>query len=244
MDFVVESTSESSYIDSLLIALFYKSSTCIDPILYNDPFNPEIVYLQELIKHKFVEFIRKGISVHMATISEIKICSQWCGYNYKNHDTKPLADYYDFLLRSTNANMIEQNGRLWPYIEVDITDKSLVPLNVKKLIEHININNVPHFIAVKINKKTRDTLVDIQKKIKLYPKNPSINVYDLRWSIHAIVCHDAVEHYTVLLNGDNKWLLFSNKNIPCLSEFDIKSNASQIKRDAILIIYCLDYASY
>ena len=92
---IVENGYNTSYIDSLLIALFYKNSSIID-VLENEPTIPEVYYLQELIKFKFVNQIKKGYSIFFQSINEIRNYSIIYGWNTKGNidEQQSCIEYY------------------------------------------------------------------------------------------------------------------------------------------------------
>ena len=61
-NFIIENGYNTSYIDSLLVALFYKSSY-IDKLLQEHPQNETFYYLQEIIQTNFVNVIKRNYVV-------------------------------------------------------------------------------------------------------------------------------------------------------------------------------------
>jgi hypothetical protein len=70
MSFCVEDGYNTSYIDSVLIALFYKP-THLHELLTQLPEKTMFSYLQELIFSNFVEQVRKNYSVNSGMKYEI-----------------------------------------------------------------------------------------------------------------------------------------------------------------------------
>jgi hypothetical protein len=67
--FHIEKGLNTSYITSLLMALFYKYNDNINVLLTDPPLKAVGFYLQELIKTLFVEPIRKNFSIRSDTIN-------------------------------------------------------------------------------------------------------------------------------------------------------------------------------
>jgi ubiquitin C-terminal hydrolase len=107
--FVVENGYNTCYMDSLLMALFYTPSHIEHMLLKCDPTNPEYLYLQELIKIRFVDTIRKNQSITADVINEIRNYSHtvgWKGFDelMEQHD---VNEYHAFLMDIFNGTMIE-----------------------------------------------------------------------------------------------------------------------------------------
>lgn len=109
--FVIENGLNTCYIDSLLMALFYKRSTYLDSLLHSDPKDPNNIYLQEIIKLKFVEQVRKGLSVTAEVINEIRIYAHDRGWLAKDpnelFEQQDVNEFYSFLLDIVNVPLIE-----------------------------------------------------------------------------------------------------------------------------------------
>lgn len=297
--FVVENGLNTCYIDSLLMALFYKQSTYLDNILYCEPKDSLYIYLQEVIKHKFVTPIRNNISVLASDMNEIRLNAHICGWLAGSTpdellDQQDVNEFYSFLLDVTNGQNIKiQRQTIYenndntefgeieslPFISLSVpdnTDKTSVKellndwmnnnvvhniekyiiKNEKKELNLVNglnfykIINVPMFIGLSFNRfgnnQTRiQTMIDVQKKIKLYHINDENE--GLRWTIHSLICHKGESnnnghYYSIIYSSDNKWLIFDDLSIPCLQEIDIKNQAvaSIIQIEVVFVIYCFD----
>jgi uncharacterized UBP type Zn finger protein len=111
--FVVENGLNTCYIDSLLMGLFYKRSTYLDSLLRTEPKNLEHIYLQEIIKIKFVDQVRKNISVTADVMNEIRIYANSCGWLQDSKDgfslfeQQDVNEFYTFLLDIINVPLIE-----------------------------------------------------------------------------------------------------------------------------------------
>jgi hypothetical protein len=107
---IVEDGMNSSYIDSLLIALFYKDNKNLSSILDLKPNKPCGIYLQELIKEKFIEPLQRNFSVSASTINEIRNYSIICGYKLNDIIIEQnIAQYYNFLVELLNIDKISIN---------------------------------------------------------------------------------------------------------------------------------------
>lgn len=114
--FVIENGHNTCYIDSLFMALFYVTSQ-IDHIFLNcDPDVPskEILqsyYLQELIKIKFVENIRKHNSIDVTIMNELR--NNLYNLGWKNGNIEELMEQQDvnelyvYLIEKLKCTMIE-----------------------------------------------------------------------------------------------------------------------------------------
>lgn len=112
--FIIENGLNTCYIDSLLMALFYKPSTYLDSLLHSDPNNLDCIYLQEIIKNKFVDQVRKNTSVLADVVNEIRIYANVCGWLANAADgynelfeQQDVNEFYSFLLNSINVPLIE-----------------------------------------------------------------------------------------------------------------------------------------
>jgi len=308
--FVVENGLNTCYIDSLLMALFYKPSTFLDSLLQTEPKNYDYIYLQEIIKNKFVDQVRKNNSVTADIINEIRNYASMCGWlstlpEKDKYDEffaqQDVNEFYSFLLDSINVPLIEiqrqticeaedhQNDigtiEKIPFINliapenkdetsikellntwmnnntVENIKREVIGLNGQKKIEYVKglniykIVNVPSFIALSISRFNNvsnnriQTKINIQKIIKLHHITDPDDKGGLRWTIHAIICHkgDTLKgghYYSVLYMGDNKWILFDDMSIPCLSEINIKDIGimETVKKECVMLIYIYDDA--
>lgn len=112
--FVVENGFNTCYISSLLMALFYKPS-CLDKILSQEPKEPDTIYLQEMIKAKFVDKVRSGISVLSEVMNEIRTYANICGWlkDIPNEmsDQQDVNEFFGFLIDKTDFPHVEIQRR-------------------------------------------------------------------------------------------------------------------------------------
>lgn len=106
--FVVENGFNTCYISSLLMALFYKASY-LDVILQSEPKTDIFIYLQEIIKTKFVERVRNGTSVLADVMNEIRSIANICGW--LNHEElmeqQDVNELFAFIANQTNLPTID-----------------------------------------------------------------------------------------------------------------------------------------
>jgi hypothetical protein len=106
---VVENGFNTSYIDSLFMALFYKNTEYTNFILENIPKTPPSYYLQELIKSKFIRPIQRNYSINSNVINEIRNYSVICGWSKDKDITeqKNCIEFFEFLMNIFNIKPIE-----------------------------------------------------------------------------------------------------------------------------------------
>ena len=161
MLFVVENGLNTCYMDSLLMALFYKQSTYLDTLLCTEPKNFEHIYLQEIIKLKFVDQVRKNISITTDIINEIRIYANSCGWKANSIDEfelfeqQDVNEFYTFLLNIFNAPLVEIQRQTYsealnnendiglieklPFINLTVSENS----SIKELLSSwMNMNEV------------------------------------------------------------------------------------------------------
>ena len=121
------------------------------------------------------------------------------------------------------------------------------------------ISNIPYIIGIKINRlylennqlKKNNLLIDIQKKIKVCElDNNEIKQSKRKWEIHCVICNDSENisepNYYAIINlstyNNNKWYIFDQNSIPCMSEINIKDQKiiNNIQKNCEFILYRLD----
>lgn len=176
--FIIENGLNTCYIDSLLMALFYKPSTYLDSLLHSDPKNLNIIYLQEIIKNKFVDQVRKGGGVTADVMNEIRIYANVCGWLTSNtnesnkydeiFEQQDVNEFYTFLLDATNVPKIEiQRQTIYEALEKnDISEIESLPfinltvpenkteISIKELLnDWMNCNTVENVKREIVNEK-------------------------------------------------------------------------------------------
>jgi len=217
--FVIEDGYKTSYITSLLTALFYKSNFNIESILNTFPDIPSGLYLQELIKDNFVELIRKNFSINNNNINEIRNYILINNYNLNNFtiNQEDIGNFYKFLIDYLcgeyinfeifkiidNSSIVINKTIKLPYISINptcnITIKQLFINWISKYIKKNNtysyrLINIPSYICFYINRfyndgKKNNYEVDIMKKIKFF-NNSEYSQKFITWKIHSIVCNE------------------------------------------------------
>lgn len=265
--FVVANSSKTSYIDSLLIALFYKSSHVME-ILKQIPEHYKFAYLQNLILENFVNPIKNSYSIEKSIIHEIRNYSVICGWKDGCDMTEcfNVMDFLNFIMTGVGYGGIECEiikilpNELKEYERVIkynfITASVSQDTNTKFLVDKWVNNNVlqstsdddtncyhftvlPMIIPIYLDRNNNTSHVDIHKGIKFMKNNNKIQLNTV-WYIHAIICCNNNIYYTIL-NKDNKWSMYCGGKIPSIEEINIKDEkiAEQIQRECVLLLYVL-----
>jgi len=106
---IIEDGYNTSYIVSFIIALFYKSSDA-DNILNIDPYDIQFTYIQEFIKIRFIESLRRGYSIHSDVINELRnhlIKCEWCNNISDIHSIislKGIDEFYKYFMAKIYNN--------------------------------------------------------------------------------------------------------------------------------------------
>ncbi len=265
---VIENGYNTCYIDSLLISLFYKNNTSIYSILDNEPKIPEAYYLQELIKVKFVDQIKKNYCIYSQSMNEIRNYSIICGYiaNGNIDEQQNCIDYYNFFSDLFNIQPIEfeifqiddniiskdTNKIKLNYISLDLNRDNDIRnlfinwLNLNIIIKNTNtiqcykLVNIPQLLVFSINRKNNAKL-DIMNKIKFFNINDSSQSY-IKWKIHAIICKVSDHYYSVININKKEWLLFDDYLIPSFKKINLDDDdiKEKITSECVILIYSLD----
>ncbi len=179
---VVENGFNTCYIDSLLVSLFYKNNENLLNMLETTPIKPEGIYLQEIIKLKFVEAIQRNYSITSSTMNEIRNYSIICGWSQDGDidGQKECSKFYKFIANLFNVqpiefeileikdNILTNNSKKisLPYISLNLTRndtiKNLLSYWItSELTQNNSLNNIyncykliniPQFIIININR--------------------------------------------------------------------------------------------
>ena len=266
---IVENGTCTSYIDSLLVGLFYTPSCIYNKLLEDDPSDIKYMYLQDIIKYHFIDQLRKSKSVSANTMNYIRnyifFNTNWLSNNVILKEQN-IAELYTHLMKNTSNQYIEikktdtlSSTEIIPYIKLEIngqTETSIKELLYNWLNEKtksINptiyrINNIPNIVPIYINRFNNNiknqSSVDIKEKIRLYNENDELG--KVKWSIHSVICHvgDNIEtghYYTILVNA-NRWLMFDNMSVPSICEINMSNTSiiNKIKRECVMLIYKFD----
>lgn len=267
--FVVSNGLNTSYIDSVLMALFYSQSH-LKMFLNQYPENSKFIYLQELINDNFVENVRQGYSIESSILNEIRNYSIICGWKNDSHitDLHNVSDYMKFLMEGIGFGQINFETVEYDQMEHEII-KTLsmshieIKLNensdIKQLLDEWYDNNfisktqtfgnrfreIPLFIPIYFSRQSGSFVqIDIKKRIK-FKKNSDPIQNKSSWIIHSIICFSnsgGGGYYTIINMGNYKWSIFSNDKLPSLIEISLNDPniASKIKQECVMIIYRLD----
>lgn len=225
--FGIEDGLNTSYIETLFIALFYTPSSIYYNMLDIIPKNINFIYFQEMIKINFIEPLRKNISIQNNIINEIR---NFCFLNGWLMETpqkilmdQDITKYLNFIVKNIDDDFTKT-------IELKITNDIDTKILLEKWNEE-NIMKIEHNILmapIYLNRvDNKNHSVDIKKKIKIKE--------NIKLEIHSIICHNT-KYYCIFINN-NKWYIFENCKIPCIRKIDIKEMADKIKSEAILLIY-------
>lgn len=161
INFCIEGGINTSYIDTLLMALFYKPSI-IDTLINYPPTKSEFYYFQELLK-LLVDSARRHYSIGSDLLNEIRNYSIICGWKQNENilELFDVGEYYEFIIDGTYIGKIkcelintEENT-----IEEKIINIIDIPLN---LIDNENISNrellnkwIEHNLLQRTNNKNK-----------------------------------------------------------------------------------------
>lgn len=159
INFLVENGLNTCYMDSLFMALFYSPSFVENLLLDSDPVKPDYLYLQELIKCKFVETVRNSRSVLSESINEIRNYAHVSGWLDSENlcGQQDVNEFYSFIIENFGCRMIEiqRNTLTETFQSTDDTGKieivpfiTLLPeedcdaISIKTLFNNWMTNNV------------------------------------------------------------------------------------------------------
>lgn len=251
---IIEDGINTSYIDTLFMAMFFKPSY-IQNMLSEYPNDLKILYLQDLIYYNFVCNLRHNYIIDSSIMNEIRNYMFFCGWKNGSHimDLHEVQDLYEFLESKINFNKIKlnvnSNLKIYSYITLNVTEN----INTQELInkwittnfESYKLENIPNIIPLYIKKSDENYLVDITKAISFKLNNIDENQFKNIWLIHSIICYSKVnsEYYSVLKN-DTNWYIFSNKKNPSLNIISNESSLKiskelslKIKKECVFIFY-------
>ena len=231
---IIEKSFNTSYIESLLTALF--SNDCFDNLLTNIPEDIKFSYLQDIIYEKFIKKIRKFNSIDQSVTNEIRNYSTILGWHPDVNFSNPfkVSDYYKFLIEGLGTchfkyqeccNNDKYEIRSLPYIDLTqyITENksySIKTLFEKWIDSHFlrKINNgdlnlqytllddEPFLLTFNIDRteSMRYAEIDIMQKIKI-DENVFDQNYNLSWKINSIICYSFTkQNYYSIVNKDDK----------------------------------------
>jgi hypothetical protein len=258
---IIDDGYNSSYITSLLVALFYKSSS-VDDILNMNPVDNKFIYALEFIKIRFIEPLRRGFSIHSETINEFRNYIVNC--DWKNNVDEMLIEhnileFYKFFINKIESNNIKFL-RLMDDEIIGENCMSVIELSIPPNVSSMNlsdmfklwINNniilekykykiydIPYLLPFYINRENnKDTKINIMYKIKLFNVNDELQD-KLIWTIHSMICYDKdIGYYSVIKYG-SKWIHISDKNIPSINKLDMydENDVLKLSKDIVFVFY-------
>ena len=247
---IIEDGYNTSYIVSFIIALFYKSSDA-DNILNIDPYDIQFTYIQEFIKIRFIESLRRGYSIHSDVINELRnhlIKCEWCNNISDIHSIislKGIDEFYKYFMAKIYNNShnitlarIDKNTNTdtnqivsVPLIELTLPD-GLDKIGINSLFKawlgsNISLGSYNYKITslpdiLPLFIKRNDNKTKID--IKQY-----IKFFDAKdslqsklvWKIHSYICYNGKMGYYSVVKNSNKWIRVSDRIMPSFRLLDM-----------------------
>ena len=248
----VEHCVNTNYLSCVLISLFYNKTIIYSLFLENDNINSKYIYIQELIKN-IIHNIKNYYFINSNSLNYLKSILYINNFkNIKNIiESSKIEDLYEYLYEIFDINKIQlidlNNNAIINNItylklecnEYNTTIKNLIKKNYSLKI----LNNIPNFIAFKIERLNNEMSIDIQKKITL---NSICNITNpdnknLIWQINIIICYDInTDKYFSYIYYNNIWLKINNQNDNFIIPIEIKSEEYIIKSKSIFLLYILN----
>lgn len=260
-EFIVEDGYNTSYIDTVLFALFYPSDRFKNYIEINKPQNANNVFYTELVKSRIVSKLQKNLSIRSSDINYVRNYSYFMGWLAGS----PINDllglhgvekYFSFLAMRLELKPIEvmhNNAKVsMPYIQINLPATNNERVGINKLVDNVICNetntegkmtivNYPFILPIFLNRLTSNkTQVNIMKRIKIDGK--MVDYDNIRWTIYSIICKDIVANsYYCLFKRGTEWYIFNNKLTPCIVKIkldDIKVN-TRVMEECVLVFYIM-----
>lgn len=251
MSFCIEDGYNTSYIDSTLIALFYKP-THLHELLTELPENIKFTYLQDIITTNFVEQIRKNYSISSMYVNEIRNYSIMCGWKNGLQITNSYnaSEYLNFLLNGFNVypitiETVSSQSVTTSCISLTISEDS----NLKNLLSNwidgvtgkaqYKFVDLPQLIPICVERTQDGCKIDIMKKIQ-FNNNKTQN--NASWIIHSLICQTRSHYYSLVYTVYGDWYLFDNNKLPSVIKVDITDSniAEKIKQECVVVLYRID----
>ncbi len=256
--FIVEDGFNTSYIDALCVALYYKPSY-IQNMLAEYPVNIHFASLQEIIYEDFVCNMRSHNAIDSSIINNIRNEMIACGWkeNMNIVELYNVCELYLFLIKGfCESNMIckiNENVVNFDLIELTINNKYD---DIKSLLCEWEKNNLPKFtfekaplyIPISIHRThANQSFLDIKEAIK-FNNNTDSTQENIIWTIHSLICYSTggEGHYYSIVNDCGSWYMFTNKKIPSLMKVDIKDTdiSTKIKQECVFILYTINKSKF
>jgi len=209
---IIENGGNTDYISTLFVALFYKPIKLLDDILELKPNVSKFIYLQSLIKIKFVDELRSEKCIFKDVINEIRnyICIFYDFGKNNFYDRKNIYDFYNFILSNISFRQYCFN--------IELNKDSCIT----DYFEHKNFS-LDNIIVFTI-KRNENHKLDIW------------NILDNNWICQSIIC-EKDNHYYCIVRNKKKWLKFDDLTIPSIFEINLKDYEDDIKQECYMIIY-------
>lgn len=263
---IIEDGYNTSYIVSFIISLFYKSSD-VDNILNIEPYDIQFIYIQEFIKIRFIESLRRGYSIHGDVINELRNYLMKCDWCNNINDILSLHKIDTFYVYFMNRIYNGGHHIEFTRINKDNTNTTqhistpLIYITLPDGLDKITINNLfkiwlnsnislgtydykitspPDILPLYIKRNNKKTKININHKIKLFDVKDNLQA-KLVWKIHSFICYnDNIGYYSVIKNS-TKWLRVSDKCMPSFTIVDMTdiNDVHTLAEEVELVFYKL-----
>jgi hypothetical protein len=266
----IEDGYNTSYIDSVLIALFYKTNSYTDALLNKYTQNYSIIYLQELIKNKFIDALHKNFSINSCIINEIRNYSFVMGWDkyssYLNELCSPInffiflntlfeGDTINIEINQIKDGIFNTNNKfnslqtiiLNPTKNTSIRElfiswisDNIIGFDQNNMFNCYKLINIPNYICFDIKRNNEIYKIDLMKKIKFFSNSDPTQNY-LTWIIHGIICYSGINYYS-LIYCNNNWIEVNSSNIPSFKIIDLSDDdeIERIQTEVVFVIYILN----
>lgn len=246
----VEKNHNTTYLSTLLVTLFYRSSYN-ETLLSTTPKNYSHIYLQECIKTLFFSPLKNNMYIPQKNLDIIR--------NILNlvkilPDNNIMTEYtinilYNDLIHCLNFQQFTNKSECFEPIVYDINKKKehyepfiMHNINTKQIVNDWSMNyknnliNIPRIICISIvgRKYNKNVSIDIKCKIQI---NNIQFLSGIKWSIRSIICCNNNKYSSYLLFPDNIWYMYNEQNIPCITKINLSDHESTIKEFSVLIFY-------
>lgn len=244
---IVKSIKGMSYVNTVLVSLFYPE-TSITTVLNNNSNNSNAVttYLQEFIKHNFINKIKDGKSILEPTLLELQNILIKTGWEPDTSKISNISTFYEFLIKlfngpviCTNINSDNVSSYINLYTPVNL-NLNQNKISVQQLLTQNKtvIVNSPSFIALKLERTSNPINITVQKKISIKCGNyfgTDINHY---WIFHTAICLHENNFYSLTYDKES-YVMFDELHTPSLYKVDMKNKtvATTVEKECVLLIY-------
>lgn len=262
---IIENGHNTSYITSLITALFYlpEHST---KLLHTIPQNKKFIFIQEFIKDRFIMNFKRGGCIYSHTINEFRNYLNICGWRLtinemiNEHD---IGEFYSYIINGIygESNLFFEkinDGIKEGEYKTNIIDLIINSEDVNNISElfkswinrNITMNkeytykmyNKSDILPIRIRRTNEKTKIDIMKYIKLFDcDNSNTNDFNIIWKIQSIICYNNnIGYYSIIfVSKTNEWIMISDKMIPSIKKINMKykKDVEDISENAIILFY-------